>query len=79
MPGLSCKGTPIIVSNTFIYLASQSPRRQELLKQIGVRFEMLLPQLGEDTETIELPLPNEKARDYVKRVTFAKSVVALER
>ena len=79
MPGLSCKGTPIIVSNTFIYLASQSPRRQELLKQIGVRFEMLLPQPGEDTETIELPLPNEKACDYVKRVTFAKSVVALER
>ncbi|NDH55649.1 MAG: hypothetical protein EBY06_03015, partial [Burkholderiaceae bacterium] len=27
----------------FIYLASQSPRRQELLSQIGVRFELLLP------------------------------------
>jgi septum formation protein len=63
----------------FIYLASQSPRRQELLKQIGVRFEMLIPQAGEDTESIETPLPNEKARVYVERVTLAKSAVALER
>jgi septum formation protein len=67
------------VSNTFIYLASQSPRRQELLKQIGVHFELLLPQIGEDTESIEIPLLNEKARAYVKRVTLAKSTVALER
>lgn len=79
MLGLSCKGTPIIVSNTFIYLASQSPRRQELLKQIGVRFELLLPQIGEDTESIEIPLLNEKSRAYVERVTLAKSTVALER
>jgi septum formation protein len=67
------------VSNSFIYLASQSPRRQELLKQIGVRFEMLLPQPGEDTESIEIPLPQEKARTYVERVTLAKSAIALER
>ena len=64
---------------SFIYLASQSPRRQELLKQIGVRFELLLAKPGEDTELIELPLANEKARDYVKRVTLAKSALALER
>ena len=63
----------------FIYLASQSPRRQELLKQIGVRFEMLIPQAGEDTESLETPLPNEKARNYVERVTLVKSAVALER
>lgn len=64
---------------SYIYLASQSPRRQELLKQIGVRFEMLIAAAGEDTETLETPLPNEKARDYVQRVTFAKSTVALAR
>jgi septum formation protein len=64
---------------SFIYLASQSPRRQELLKQIGVRFEMLLPQAGEDTESIEIPLSHEKARAYVERVTLAKSEIALER
>ena len=63
----------------FLYLASQSPRRQELLKQMGVQFEMLLPQPGEDTEAIEIPMPHEKARAYVERVTLAKSTVALER
>ncbi|OZA13391.1 MAG: septum formation protein Maf [Polynucleobacter sp. 24-46-87] len=64
---------------SYIYLASQSPRRQELLKQIGVQFEMLVAGPGEDTETLEVPLPNEKARDYVERVTFAKSAIALAR
>ena len=63
----------------YIYLASQSPRRQELLKQMGVQFEMLLPEPGEDTEAIEVPLPNEKARAYVERVTLVKSAVALAR
>ncbi|MBU3577688.1 septum formation protein Maf [Polynucleobacter sp. UK-Kesae-W10] len=65
--------------HTFIYLASQSPRRQELLKQIGTRFELLLPEPGEDTESIETPLLQENARAYVERVTLAKSTVALER
>ena len=64
---------------SYIYLASQSPRRQEILKQIGVNFEMLVAAPGEDTETLEIPLPNEKARTYVERVTFAKSAIALAR
>ena len=64
---------------SFVYLASQSPRRQELLRQIGVQFEMLVAQPGEDSESIEIPLPNEKARAYVERVTLAKSAVALAR
>ena len=64
---------------SYIYLASQSPRRQELLKQIGIPFEMLTAAPGEDTESLEIALPNEKARDYVERVTFAKSSVALAR
>jgi septum formation protein len=63
----------------YIYLASQSPRRQELLKQIGVKYEMLAPEPGEDTESIEASYPNEKARDYVERVTLAKSAAALNR
>ena len=63
----------------FIYLASQSPRRQELLKQIGVKYEMLAPEPGEDAESIEASLPDEKARDSVARVTLAKSEAALER
>ena len=65
--------------HSFIDLASQSPRRQELLKQIGVRFEMLAPVPGEDSESIEAPLPREKALAYVERVTLAKSAAALAR
>ena len=67
------------MSNSYIYLASQSPRRQELLKQIGVQFEMLAPDPSEDSESIEIPLPHEKARIYVERVTIAKSKAALMR
>lgn len=55
-----------------IYLASQSPRRAELLKQLGVRFELLLPQDNEDAEALEIQLPNESSIDYVARVTLAK-------
>lgn len=79
MHGLSYKVTPTIVSNSYIYLASQSPRRQELLKQIGVRFEMLAPDPSEDSESIEIPFPHEKALAYVERVTIAKSKAALAR
>ena len=64
---------------SFIYLASQSPRRQELLKQMGIRYEMLAPSPGEDSESIETPLLHEKARSYVERVTLAKSSTALVR
>ena len=82
MLGRFCKVTPTIVSNTlnpFIYLASQSPRRQELLKRIGVRYEMLLPAANEDAESIEIPLSNESAHTYVERVTKAKCQAALKR
>ncbi|MEI6612539.1 Maf family protein [Polynucleobacter sp.] len=65
--------------NSFIYLASQSPRRQEILMQMGVCFEMLAPLPGEDSESIEIPLPQEQARAYVERVTLAKSTAALKR
>jgi septum formation protein len=64
---------------SFIYLASQSPRRQELLKQMGVRYKMLAPSPGENSESIETPLLHEKARTYVERVTLAKSAAALAR
>jgi len=63
----------------FIYLASQSPRRQELLLQIGVRFELMLPTPHEDAESLELALPNEDAANYTQRVTIAKSIAALKR
>lgn len=58
-----------------IYLASCSPRRRELLTQIGVRFEPLLFRAGgrDDCEMKEDPLPNEAPEDYVRRVAVAKA------
>ena len=46
---------------------------------MGVRFEMLQPSPDEDSESIETPLPQEKAHAYVERVTLAKSAAALSR
>jgi septum formation protein len=66
--------TPLFVVPR-IYLASKSPRRRELLKQIGVSFEMLLfreqPPRGTDVD--ESPLPGESPRAYVERVSLLKA------
>ena len=64
---------------SFIYLASQSPRRAQLLEQIGVRFELLLPDASEDAESLELVLPNEAPASYVARVTGLKLDAAVAR
>jgi septum formation protein len=64
---------------SMIYLASQSPRRQELLTQIGVKFELLLADPSEDAESLEIQLPDEPALVYVKRVTLAKLAAAKQR
>ena len=63
----------------FIYLASQSPRRRQLLEQIGVRHELLLPGPEEDAEAIEAVLPGEPPTDYVQRVTALKLDAAVAR
>jgi len=65
--------------HSFIYLASQSPRRQELLTQIGVRFELLLADSSENAESLEIQLPDEPALAYVERVTLAKLTAAKQR
>nr|WP_175799493.1 Maf family protein [Burkholderia anthina] len=70
--------TPSLLFPT-LYLASQSPRRQELLQQIGVRFELLLPRPDEDAEALETELPGEAADAYVQRVTVAKAEAARAR
>ncbi|MGF6723883.1 septum formation protein [Paraburkholderia sp. GAS41] len=63
----------------FVYLASQSPRRQELLQQLGVRYELLLPRPDEDAEALEAELPGEAAHAYVVRVCNAKAMAARAR
>ena len=58
-----------------IYLASRSPRRRELLKQIGISFEMLLlrsdPRRSLDVD--ETPVENEDPEVYVQRVCRTKA------
>jgi septum formation protein len=63
----------------FLYLASQSPRRRQLLEMLGVRHELLLPDPGEDTESIEAVKPGEAPAAYVKRVTLLKLEAATQR
>jgi septum formation protein len=62
-----------------IYLASQSPRRSQLLAQLGVPHELLLAEPGEDSESLETVLPGEAPGPYVRRVTGLKLDAAVER
>ena len=63
----------------FVYLASQSPRRRQLLEQLGVQYELLLADASEDAEALELMLKNEAPAAYVKRVTALKLDAAVAR
>lgn len=63
----------------FIYLASRSPRRAQLLDQIGVRHEPLLPASDEDAEALEAERAGELPAAYVTRVTRAKLAAARAR
>ncbi|CAG9163502.1 dTTP/UTP pyrophosphatase [Cupriavidus pampae] len=62
-----------------LYLASQSPRRRELLTQLGVRYELLLADAAEDAEALEVVLPGESPDAYVQRVCALKANAALQR
>ncbi|MDB5889692.1 MAG: putative septum formation protein Maf [Polaromonas sp.] len=63
----------------FIYLASQSPRRRQLLEQIGVDCKLLLASPDEDSEALEVVLPGESPAAYVQRVTQLKLDAAVAR
>ena len=58
-----------------LYLASRSPRRRELLHQIGVDFDTVLfrGDTRSDPEIDETPLPGEAPVAYVERVARAKA------
>ncbi len=58
-----------------IYLCSQSPRRRELLKQIGVNYEMLLLRNDprRNVSVDETPKENEDPVEYVQRICHAKA------
>jgi len=67
----------------FIYLASQSPRRSQLLDQIGVSHQILVADAAEnaieDAESLEIALKNEAPKAYVIRVTGLKLDAAVAR
>ncbi len=62
-----------------LYLASRSPRRREILHQIGIDFDTVVFRDGmrADSETDETPLPGEDPVAYVERVARAKAVHGL--
>jgi len=65
-----------------IYLASRSPRRRELLRQIGVQFDLLVFRVGErgeDHDVDESPLPDETVEHYVERLALSKADAGFRR
>ncbi len=70
---------PDTANTPFIYLASQSPRRRQLLDQLGVAHRLLLPDAQEDAEALEMEREGETPEDYVLRVTQAKWEAAVAR
>lgn len=65
-----------------IYLASQSPRRRQLLDQLGVRHALLVPDAGAEAaaaEALEAVAPGELPAAYVQRVTLLKLQAARAR
>ncbi len=63
----------------FVYLASQSPRRAQLIEQLGIAHRPLLPAVRENAERLEEERPDEAPVDYVRRVTLAKLLAARTR
>jgi septum formation protein len=63
----------------WLYLASQSPRRAQLLDQLGVVHRPLLPAPDEDAEALEAERRGESPAAYVQRVTAAKLDAARRR
>lgn len=59
-----------------IWLASKSPRRGQLLEQIGVSYELLLPDDALAAEALEAPIQGEAPNKYVLRVALAKLELA---
>ena len=60
-----------------IYLASRSPRRRELLQQIGIAFDELLAHANPAVDVDETPLAGEQAAAYVMRLARAKAAQGL--
>ena len=53
-----------------LFLASKSPRRRELLRQLGLEYSVL------DVDVVEEPAPGEQPEEYVRRVAREKAGAA---
>lgn len=62
---------PVSADESFVYLASQSPRRRELLQQIGVRHKVIR------ADIVESPLAQEIPLAYVQRLAREKAQAGL--
>jgi len=71
----------VLTERPSVYLASKSPRRQELLRQLGVEFdELLLREApGRRRDIVEAPRPSEPPLEYVKRIARLKASVGWHR
>lgn len=78
-PGLTHGLESMRAVSSFLYLASQSPRRLELLRSLGISIEPLLAGPDEDAEALEALRPGEAPADYVARVARAKLDAARSR
>ncbi len=65
----------MIYADKKIYLASKSPRRRELLRQIGIEFELLMlrDEPGRPGFVSEIPHNGEAPEDYVIRIAREKA------
>jgi septum formation protein len=68
-----------MLQHRFVYLASQSPRRAQLLSQLGVQHQPLLADASEDAEALEAEQAGELPAAYVQRVTALKLRAAVAR
>jgi septum formation protein len=74
--------SPQTESVPHIYLASTSPRRRELLQQIGVHFDVLTfrnSERGIDDDVDETPMLSEAANRYVERLALTKASAGVRR
>jgi nucleoside triphosphate pyrophosphatase len=71
----------VLTERPSVYLASKSPRRQELLRQLGVEFdELLLREApGRRRDIVEASRKGEPAQEYVKRIARLKASVGWHR
>jgi len=69
------------MSAPVLYLASRSPRRQALLRQLDIEFEPLLLReaLGRERDVVEETLDAEPAPHYVERMARTKAQVGWQR